>query len=251
MRSIVQRLREEADSHNPGVWHALGNACANGSGTVRDVDEAIRWYQRAAEAGYPPAMVSLAHRLRCPTPTDLPAAIQWLRKAAALNSASAMVDLGFAYREGTGVPQDYAQAIRWFSSAVEAGDKHAMIHVGRMYAGYLCDPVQAVAWFLRAADAAFPDSFIELAHLYNDRESKVYNPAEAHKWYRIVAEYSEGTNSRALLALAHQHLDGAGVPCDLAEARLWLHRLLQVVPDRSATHREATRLLKKLEGQFL
>jgi TPR repeat protein len=108
-----------------------------------------------------------------------------------------------------------------------------------------------VDWFLRAAEAGFPDSFIELANLYNERESPVYNPAEAHKWYRVVAEYSEGTNSRALLALAHHHLDGAGVPCDLSEARLWLRRLLQVVPPRSASHREATRLLKKLDGQFL
>lgn len=69
--------------------------------------------------------------------------------------------------------------------------------------------------------------------------------------YRVVAEHSEGTHSRALLAIARQYLDGTGVPCDINTAKLWLRRLLQAVPEKSSAHREASKLLKKLEDQFL
>jgi TPR repeat protein len=75
LRFCVQRLAEEANSHNPAVWHALGNALETGKGVAQDRAEALCWYQQAAEAGHLPAMVSLARRLQCPTPTDPSTAI--------------------------------------------------------------------------------------------------------------------------------------------------------------------------------
>lgn len=252
VQACFKRLLEAAEATNPEVWHALGRAYSSGRGTVVDRSESIRWYRRAAEAGHAPAMVSLALRLSNPKPSvDLPAAIQWLRTAAERGDSGGMVFLGFAYREGEGVPCDPDEAVRWFTKAVEAGDGHAMIHVGRLYAGYLSSPGQAVTWFLRAAEAGFAESFIELASLYDNRASKVYDPVEANKWYRILAEYSEGTNSRALLALAQQHLDGAGAPCDVNLAKRWLLRLLQAVPQQSNAHREATKLLNRIADQFI
>lgn len=252
LRSCVQRLLADANKRDPALWFALGTAFQTGRGAVRDMDEAIRWYQRAAEAGHTPAMVSLALRLQRPEPArDPAAAIEWLQKAAAKGDSSGMIFLGFAYREATGVPRDYAKAVDWFIKAVEAGDAHSMIHVGRMYAHYLQLPADAVSWFLRAAQAGLSESFVELAILYDNRESEVYDPKEAHKWYRIVAEHSEGTSSRALLAIARQYCEGTGVPCDVEMARVWLRRLLQAVPVTSSTHREASKWLKKLEGQFL
>ena len=253
LQSCFERLREAAaDSEDPAVWHALGNAYNSRMGTERDPDQALKWLRRAAEAGHAPAMVSLGLRLLHPKPSaDAPAAIQWFRKAAEKGYDGGMVWLGFSYREGDGVPCDHAEAVRWFTKAVEAGDTHSMIHVGRMYAGYMSSPAQAVPWFLRAAAAGLTESYIWLADLYANPESEVYNPAEAHKLYRVVAEHSEGTHSRALLAIARQYLDGTGVPCDINTAKLWLRRLLQAVPEKSSAHREASKLLKKLEDQFL
>ena len=253
LQSCFERLRQAAtESQDPAVWHALGNAYNTRMGTARDPEQAIKWLRRAADAGYAPAMVSLGLRLLHPKPSaDAAAAIRWFRKAAERGYDGGMVWLGFSYREGDGVPCDHAEAVRWFIKAVEAGDAHSMIHVGRMYAGYMSSPAQALPWFLRAAEAGLTESYIWLADLYANPESEVYNPAEAHKWYCVVAEYSEGTHSRALLAIARQYLDGRGVPCDLKTAKLWLPRLLQAVPPKSSTHREATKLLKKLNDQFL
>ena len=253
LQTCFERLRQAGtDSEDPIVWHALGNAYNNGMGTKRDREEAIKWLQRGADAGYAPAMVSLGLRLMYPKPSaDAPAAIEWFRKAAGKGYDGGMIWLGFSYREGEGVACDHAEAVRWFTKAVEAGDTHSMIHVGRMYAGYMSSPAQALPWFIRAAEAGQTESYICLADLYADPKSEVYNPAEAHKWYRVVAEHSEGTHSRALLAIARQYLDGTGVPCEIKTAKLWLQRVLQVVPPKSAAHRDATKLLKKIEDQFL
>ncbi len=197
-------------------------------------------------------MVSLALRLQNPEPArDQAAAIQWLQKAAEKGDSGGMIFLGYAYREGKGVRRNYSKAVRWFIQAVAAGDTRSMIQVGGLYAHHLKSPAEAVAWFLRAAKAGLSESFIELADLYDDKKSPVYDPVEAHKWFRVVAEFSEGTHSRAMLAIARQYSEGLGVPCDLAMAKLWLRRILQVVPAGSAAHRDASRRLKKLEGQFL
>jgi TPR repeat protein len=252
LQSCVRELLAVAETQDPEIWRAIGMAYNNGLGAARNADEAIRWYQRAAEAGNSAAMVSLGLRLQRPQPGRDPAgAVRWFQKAASLGNPGGMTFLGFAYREATDVPRDYDLAVAWFIKAVEAGDPHAMIHVGRMYAHYLKRPTEAVPWFLRAAQAGQSESYVELANLYHDRETVVYDPVEAHKWYRVVAEHSEGNSARALLAIARQYSQGVGVPCDVEMARVWLRRLLSAVPATSLAHREATEMLKELVDRFL
>lgn len=252
LETCFQNLIKDAESGQPLIWHTIGTAYNTGRGTKRDKTEAIRWFQRAAEAGFAPAMINLGLCLQFPAPAlDQAAALHWFRKAAEQGYAGGMVWLGFAYREGHGVPRDYPEAVQWFIKAVETGDNHSIIHVGRMYAHYLSAPAQAVPWFLRAAQALHGDSFLELARLYENRELEVYNPTEAHKWFRVAADYSEGRSVSALFALARQHLDGQGASCDIEKAKFWLRRVLLVSPEKYQSHREAAKLLKKLEGQFL
>jgi TPR repeat protein len=38
--------------------------------------------------------------------------------------------LGYLYREGKGVPQDYVEAMKWFRKGADAGDGLAMRNVG-------------------------------------------------------------------------------------------------------------------------
>jgi len=46
-------------------------------------------------------------------------------KAATAGDAKAMYNLGLLYRDGLGVPQDYAQAGRWFAKSVAAANAKA------------------------------------------------------------------------------------------------------------------------------
>ncbi len=252
LQSCFQELLQYSESNNPALWHVIGTSFNNGRGVKRDRPEAMRWFQRAAEAGHAPAMVNLGLCLMHPEPAlDAAGAIHWFRKAADKGYADGMVWLGFSYREGTGVPCDEKEAVQWFIKAVDAGDSHSMIHVGRMYARHLSTPVEAVAWFLRAAEAGHSESFLELARLYENKELPVHDPAEAHKWFRVAVEYTEGHSTSALFAIARQYIQGIGAPCNLQMAKWWLNRILFVAPPDSASHKEAQRMLKKLDGQMI
>jgi TPR repeat protein len=167
LQSCFHRLLKEADSQGPVVWHAVGQGYNSGRGTGRDSAQAVIWFERAAGADYVPAMLALAFCLSHPRPSAGRAlALEWYREAAEKGASRAMVSLGFACREGEGVPCDYDQALCWFKRAVKAGDADSLMHVGRMYASYLSSPAEAVPWFLRAAQAGVEDSFIALACLY-------------------------------------------------------------------------------------
>ncbi len=59
-----------------------------GKGVPQDYQEAVRWYQKAAEQGH----------------------------------AWAQVNLGLMYARGQGLAQDYVQAYRWYTLAAGQGD---------------------------------------------------------------------------------------------------------------------------------
>ena len=252
LATCFDRLIELGENSNPEIWFAIGDAFNQGYGTERNREEALRWYQRAAEAEHTRSMVRIGSILRHPdTPESHAAAVAWFRKAADLGDSYGMVCLGFAYRDGHGVPSDEAVAVKWFSKAVEAGDGHSMIYVGRIYAGEVASHAKAVKWFRRAAEAGFSDSHIALAMLYDNQSSAVYDPSAAVKWYHSVVEASKGSVGRAMLALAEHCMEGIGTPRDLKKAEEWLNRILQKEPEESSFRRQATGLLQQMHGNLL
>ena len=55
-----------------------------------------------------------------------------LAQAAAAGAGSAAQELGERYREGVGVPQDYAQALHWYRVGAELGHPKAQNNLGSM-----------------------------------------------------------------------------------------------------------------------
>jgi TPR repeat protein len=53
------------------------------------------------------------------------APVAWFRKAADQGLAEAQTDLGWAYENGAGVPQDNTQAVAWYRKAAEQGHPEA------------------------------------------------------------------------------------------------------------------------------
>jgi TPR repeat protein len=248
--AIFARLLADADSSDPAIWFALGDAYSRGWGTKEKRGHAQAWFQKAADAGHTGAMVSLGNLLHRPE-GNWAEAVALFRRAAELGNASGMIYLGFAYRDGRGVACDYEKAVDWFIEAVEAGDSHSMIHVGRMYSWRLRAPEEALKWFLRAAEAGQTESHLELAFLYQDRKSPVYDAEQAVRWYKRVAEGTSSSRDRAMLALAHFCRNGEGTPHDHAEARAWLCQVIESAPPKSSFHREAKSLLPKWEPEML
>ena len=57
--------------------------------------------------------------------TDKAEAITWFKSAAEQGLPAAQTSLGYAYRTGNGVEQDYAKALHWYQSAAWQGDAQA------------------------------------------------------------------------------------------------------------------------------
>ena len=63
--------------------------------------------------------------------------LQETRALAEQGNAVAQNNLGYAYDNGFGVPEDDAEAVRWYRLAAEQGDADAQNNLGFMYANGL------------------------------------------------------------------------------------------------------------------
>lgn len=107
---------------------------SGGSGVKKDLAEARRWTQRAAEAGDARAMHNLAlYEFNGEGGAkDAADATRWFKKAAAQGVVDSQYNLGRIYetgmRDGAGaeaVPQNKAEAYKWYLLAAAHGDKGA------------------------------------------------------------------------------------------------------------------------------
>ena len=93
-------------------------------------------------------------------PQDYAEAVKWYRKAADQGYPAAQYNLGVMYDQGQGVPQDYAEAARWYRKAADQGDANAQLGLGVMYAkgqGVPQDYVEAHMWLNLAASRISAD----------------------------------------------------------------------------------------------
>jgi TPR repeat protein len=118
--------RKAADQGYTPAMREIGDIYEHARGTKMDLGEAERWYRRAADLDDADAMVALG-KLLTPErpifrPRDEAQAARWFRKAADQGHALGMYHLAEAYKYGHGVPQDKAAALEWYRRAGENGN---------------------------------------------------------------------------------------------------------------------------------
>ena len=96
-----------------------------GSGVTLDYAQALTWYRKAAEAGYPPAEFALGRMTQAGRGMvrDDKAAAEWYRRAADHGFAEAQVQLAGDLLTGTGTPDgkpDKIEALKWLLLGAEA-----------------------------------------------------------------------------------------------------------------------------------
>ncbi|HEY5039046.1 MAG TPA: sel1 repeat family protein, partial [bacterium] len=69
-----------------------------GPGTKKDNAEAVKWYRKSAESGYP----------------------------------DAEADLGAMYEKGLGVQQDDSEAMKWYQKSLADGNKNAQAKIDHL-----------------------------------------------------------------------------------------------------------------------
>ncbi|NLE66332.1 MAG: sel1 repeat family protein, partial [Lentisphaerae bacterium] len=100
---------------------------------------------------------------------DYAEALKWYRKSAAQGNNSGLCDVGFCYRNGTGVPRDFAKAI---------------------------------PFYLQAANQGCPTGAYWLAYSYEHGEGVEKDVKKAMHWYDISSKRGDSDAAEALKRIA-------------------------------------------------
>ncbi|MDR3513258.1 MAG: peptidoglycan-binding protein [Caulobacteraceae bacterium] len=104
------------------------------AGLPKDLVEARRWTERAAEGGDRKAMHNLALYFfeGVGGPKNLTSAAQWFRRASDLGLVDSQYNLARLYEEGFGVAQNPAEAYKWYLIAGRSGDAESRMSALRI-----------------------------------------------------------------------------------------------------------------------
>ena len=172
-----------------------------------DIDEARGWLLQAAEEGYVPAYVHLAHSFRSADKPDPEEAKRWYEAAAEEGSVAASLAIAYMYRDGAFGDPDGKEAARRFSILAESGSAHAKAALAHLYlignAGNK-DIARAFALYDEAAEQGVTDAHIGLGYLYETGTGTDVDLAAAETWYRRAAEQDDPVGQYRLARLIFQ-----------------------------------------------
>lgn len=180
-------------------------------------------------------------------PVDSPEQeFQALLNLATAGDASAQSNLGFAYFNGQGVPQDHKEGMKWWLKAAEQGHAQAQFNLGLMYdegLGVKQDPQEAVKWYRKSAEQGDAQAQVCVGHFYSLGKGVPQDHKEAAKWYLKAAEQG---HSQAQVDLGGSYYSGEGVPQNYVLAHMWTNLaaaggIENAVIGRDAIAKEMTR----------
>jgi localization factor PodJL len=131
----VDTLRRAANLGYAPAQFYLAKLYENGeAGLKKDITEARRWTERAAQAGDRKAMhnLGLYYFEGAGGAKNSTTAAQWFRRAADLGLADSQYNLARLYEEGLGVGQNGAEAYKWYLIAAKNGDAESQKSAARV-----------------------------------------------------------------------------------------------------------------------
>ena len=124
----LDEIRSAAERGDAQAQYELGRVYEEGIEIKADVNEAVKWYTKAAEQNLSMAQYLLGNILlygeRGVAP-DYPVARKWLEEAAKAGIPAAQRDLGKMYEQGLGGKPDPIWAWVWYDFAASGGDGQA------------------------------------------------------------------------------------------------------------------------------
>jgi localization factor PodJL len=150
-------LQQAALSGDAAVLYEIASRAAEGRGMAKDMTIAARLFERASQAGLPPAQERFAmmHTKGEGVPLDFKQAAFWYERAALGGNIRAMHNLATLLASGQNGKPDYAAALRWYGEAAESGLRDSQYNVGILLAGGIGakpDLSKAFQWFSLAAE---------------------------------------------------------------------------------------------------
>ena len=156
-------LRAAAMKGDPTAAYEVGVRFAEGKGIAVNLDEAAKWYDRAAQAGVVPAIFRLGtfYEKGLSVKKDVDIARRYYLQAAERGNAKAMHNLAVLDADGGGKGANYKSASQWFRKAADRGVADSQFNLGILYArgiGVEQNLAESFKWFSLAAAQGDADS---------------------------------------------------------------------------------------------
>ena len=202
----LDEYNEIQDTASVDEWFRL----AEESAEKENYTEALKWYQKAAEAGHAESQyaLGLSYLEGWDVPVDEKRGVDWIRKAAEAGYTDAMYELGGCYHYGKGIRKNQTQADKWYKKAVQeykkaadAGDTKGQTSLALCYKygdGVPKDLTESAKWYRKAAEQG--DAFAQ--RIYADclvsGEGVSKNTKEALTWYQKAADQGDANAKEKL-----------------------------------------------------
>ena len=194
-------LVEFAENGNADAQFDLGLCYKNGFGVAEDMNEAVRWFRKAAgqEHAYAQNELGVCYYLGEGVAKDFEKALEWFRKAAEQDNEIAEYNLGYCYDNGTGVDLDYTEAVRWYEKSAAQGYALAQCNLGKCYYignGVSEDNEKAFQLFTQAAKQGLAEAQFYLGRCYYYGFGTVEDTSKAKEWLQKAADqgYEDAKN---------------------------------------------------------
>ena len=129
LAKAAQWYEASADLGYAPAQYIIGNFNEKGLGVEKNPEKAAEWYKKAAQGGNIIAMHNLAVLTATPNALsaepDMNEAFKWFGKAADYGVRDSQVNAGIFHTKGFGTEVNLVEAYKWFAIAAKAGDKDA------------------------------------------------------------------------------------------------------------------------------
>lgn len=183
--------------------YALAAVYRQGDFIPQNYSEALKWYLKASENGFPLAHYDLGtmYYNGSGVTQSYKTAAGYFRQAADQGLSAAQDSLGDMYYYGHYFKQNYAAALEWYRKAAEQGYPNAQNNLGVMYQsgyGVEADDAEAIKWYRKAADRNDAYAQYNLGDYYSEDYPFRYDFGKAFKWYRKAAENGHARAQKSL-----------------------------------------------------
>lgn len=131
----IDKVIGRAEQGDAQAQYELASMYENGRGVKKNIDDALKWYWKAAENGHVGAQIDLGwfYQNGQFVEKDIKQAIALYMKAANQGNPQAQSNLAVLYDDGIDVPEDNELAVKWYKLAVEQGYTPAKLNLGVSY----------------------------------------------------------------------------------------------------------------------
>ncbi|OJU97752.1 MAG: enhanced entry protein [Shinella sp. 65-6] len=209
---------------DPAAQTLVAEILDRGLGVKRDRDQAMFWYQQAANGGDPTGMFKYAVLLmeRSGSKEDRKKADDLMKKSADLGNPSAQFNYAQVLVADSPGEKGLREALPYYEKSAEQGIADAQYALSQIYLNLSDLPQEktkrAREWLLRAARAGVDTAQLDLGMWLVNGTAGERDYEAGFNWLKRAAE---GGNAVAQSKLAQLYIHGIGTRSDPVEAAKW------------------------------